>query len=182
MLASLRNPCLEHEALSPARLLTKVTLHLTLRLVAWWEHRITAIFYRMTRTRVLAAVVCRDAKYLMCQRPTHKRHGGLWEFPGGKLEGDETLLEAAGRELTEELGVETLSVGSPLFSTSDPGSEFLIEFVPTVIDGDPQCLEHSALRWLSLEELPSLDLAPSDRRFVEFLLATDIHEQLPSAL
>jgi len=136
----------------------------------------------MTHTRVLAAIVCRESKYLVCQRPAHKRHGSLWEFPGGKLEKGESLLEAARRELTEELGVETLSVGSPLFSTADPGSEFLIEFVPTVIDGDPQGLEHSALKWLCLEDLPSLDLAPSDRRFVEFLLATDVREQLPSAL
>ena len=41
--------------------------------------------------RVLAAVVCRDDRYLVCRRPAHKRHGGLWEFPGGKIHAGETL-------------------------------------------------------------------------------------------
>ncbi len=49
------------------------------------------------------------------------------------------------------------------------GSVIVIEFVPVTIDGEPRCIEHSALQWLPLDEVPSLDLAPSDRRFVEFL-------------
>lgn len=120
-------------------------------------------------TRVLAAVVQRRGTYLVCQRPAHKRHGGLWEFPGGKLEPGETLLDAARRELTEELGVNVPGVAAPVFSVVDPGSEFLIEFVPTNIEGEPVCLEHSDLKWLSLEELPAFPLAPSDRLFVDFL-------------
>jgi len=123
----------------------------------------------MALTNVLAAVVQRDEKYLICQRPAHKRHGGLWEFPGGKLESGETNLDAARRELAEELGVQALAVSSSLFSIADPGSEFMIDFVPTVIDGEPQCLEHLDMKWMSLEELALLQLAPSDRRFVEFL-------------
>ena len=125
----------------------------------------------MSSIPVLAAVIRRDDRYLVCLRPAHKRHGNLWEFPGGKLEPDETLLAAGNRELTEELGVSALAVGEPLFSIADPGSPFLIEFVPTVIDGEPTCLEHTELRWATLAELPSLPLAPSDRKFVEYLLA-----------
>jgi mutator protein MutT len=125
----------------------------------------------MALTNVIAAVVQRDEKYLICQRPAHKRHGSLWEFPGGKLEAGEASLEAARRELAEELGVKTLAVGPSLFAIADPGSEFMIDFVPTVIDGEPQCLEHLDLKWMSLEELALLPLAPSDRRFVEFLLS-----------
>jgi 8-oxo-dGTP diphosphatase len=123
----------------------------------------------MVLTSVLAAVVQRNEKYLICQRPVGKRHGSLWEFPGGKLEAGETYLDAARRELAEELGVKVLTVGSPLFSSADPGSDFLIEFVPTVIDGEPQCFEHLDLKWMPLEDVESLQLAPSDRRFVEFL-------------
>ena len=123
----------------------------------------------MAPISVLAAVVRRNDKYLVCRRPTHKRHGGLWEFPGGKLEPGETYLDAAKRELGEELGVEALAVGSPLFSIADYGSEFLIEFVATEIVGEPQCLEHIDLKWLPVDQLLSLQLAPSDQRFVEFL-------------
>jgi 8-oxo-dGTP diphosphatase len=122
-------------------------------------------------TPVIAAVIEQNGKYLVCQRPALKRHGGLWEFPGGKIELSETRLDAARRELAEELGVSVLSIGLPTFSVTDPGSEFVIEFVPAVIDGDPKCIEHTDQRWVSLPDLPSLDLAPSDRRFVDFLLS-----------
>lgn len=123
---------------------------------------------------VLAAVIRRNATYLVCQRPVHKRHGGLWEFPGGKLEPGETYLDAAKRELAEELGVEALAVGSPLFSIADPGSDFLIEFVPSEIVGEPRCLEHIDLKWLPVEQLSSLQLAPSDERFVDFLRSVSL--------
>jgi 8-oxo-dGTP diphosphatase len=123
----------------------------------------------MAPTNVLASVIRRDGNYLICQRPAHKRHGSLWEFPGGKVEAGETHFEAARRELAEELDVRVLSVGSVIFSVADPGSEFVIEFVPTTIHGNPKCLEHMDLRWTSLADLPSLELAPSDRRFVDFL-------------
>ena len=56
--------------------------------------------------RVLATVIRRDGRLLVCQRPSHKRHGGLWEFPGGKVEPGESDLAASRRELAEELGVE----------------------------------------------------------------------------
>lgn len=123
----------------------------------------------MALTRVLAAVIERDGNFLVCQRPAHKRHGSLWEFPGGKLEAGETSFQAARRELAEELAVNVLSVGPALFAIADPGSEFLIEFVPTTIHGSPRRLEHMDLRWMPLLDLPLLDLAPSDRRFVDFL-------------
>jgi mutator protein MutT len=123
----------------------------------------------MPPIHVLAAVIQRGDTFLICQRPSHKRHGGLWEFPGGKLEPGETSLAGAGRELAEELGVSVRAVGEVLFSVADPGSDFVIEFVPTEIEGEPQRIEHSDIRWLSLDEVRSLSLAPSDRRFVEFL-------------
>jgi 8-oxo-dGTP pyrophosphatase MutT (NUDIX family) len=79
------------------------------------------------------------------------------------------MLDAAKRELLEELGVEVRRVTDSVFSVADPGSLFVIEFVPAEIAGTPRCLEHETIRWTSLEELLSLPLAPSDRRFAEFL-------------
>lgn len=123
--------------------------------------------------RVVAAVVARDDYFLLCRRPSHKRHGGMWEFPGGKIEEGESDFDAARRELVEELGVTVVSVSSPRFSVADPGSHFVIEFMTVEIDGLPRCIEHSEIRWVSLPELPHLELAPSDRRFVEHLLTSD---------
>jgi mutator protein MutT len=125
------------------------------------------------RVRVIAAAIRRDDQLLVCQRPTHKRHGGLWEFPGGKVEPNESDESAARRELGEELGVHVDSVAEPDFSIADPDSPFLIVFVPTTITGEPTCHEHTALAWLTPTELIDLPLAPSDRRYVELLLARE---------
>jgi ADP-ribose pyrophosphatase len=97
----------------------------------------------------------------------------MWEFPGGKIEQGESDFEAANRELTEELGVSVVSVSPPHFTVADPGSHFVIEFMPAEIDGSPRCIEHSEIRWVPLSEMPHLELAPSDRRFVENLLTSD---------
>jgi mutator protein MutT len=115
--------------------------------------------------RVVAAVVRRYGRLLVCQRPPHKRHGGLWEFPGGKIEAGESVLEAMRRELAEELGVTVTSVEEMEFSFADPESEFVIEFYPAVIEGELRCREHSAFAWATPEQLLTLPLAPSDREF-----------------
>jgi mutator protein MutT len=121
--------------------------------------------------RVVAAAIADGGRLLVCQRPVHKRHGGLWEFPGGKQEPGESDAVAVGRELGEELGVSVAEVGPELFATRDPGSPFLIAFLPVRVVGEPACREHTALRWSTPAELAALPLAPADRRFVEALLA-----------
>ena len=118
---------------------------------------------------VLAAVVERDGKLLICQRPAHKRHGGLWEFPGGKMEEGESILEAARRELREELGVQVVSVGDIEKSFRDPGSDFVIHFLPVAFQDDPRCIEHTEHKWVNTTELLSFPLAPTDRTYALFL-------------
>lgn len=129
----------------------------------------------LDRIRVIAAVVSRGDEFLVCQRPLHKRHGGLWEFPGGKCDPGESDEEAIRRELREELGVAVTSIGAETFAIDDPGSHFRIAFVPVEISGEPGCVEHSALMWSTPKELVLLELAPGDRGFVEHLL-----QQLPA--
>src|SRR5690606_3172329 len=114
------------------------------------------------KIRVVASVIERGDRLLVCQRPAHKRHGAPWEFPGGKVEEGESDFDAVARELEEELGVRVLEVGGELFSMADPGSPFVIAFLPVEIEGEPRCLEHAALAWVTDEELLSLPLAPSD--------------------
>jgi len=116
--------------------------------------------------RVLAAVVERDGEFLLCRRPLEKRHGGLWEFPGGKMEPGEGVGETLRRELAEELEVGVAEVGEVEWSVMDPGSPFVIEFVPVGIVGEPRCVEHLALEWVDLDGSRRLPLAPADRRFV----------------
>lgn len=115
---------------------------------------------------VVAAVVERAGRFLVCRRPHGKRHGGLWEFPGGKLRPGEDLLSAARRELGEELDLAVSGLGRELFRARDPGSRFLILFVEVEATGVPRRLEHSELGWFSPEDLAELDLAPTDALFV----------------
>lgn len=123
-----------------------------------------------TPVRVVAAVVRRYGRLLVCQRPAHKRHGGLWEFPGGKLEAGESIADAASRELREELGVVVRTVDEEAeYSVADPGSHFVIEFHPVEIDGDPKCIEHVAHAWVTPAQLLTLPLAPGDRQYAEHL-------------
>ena len=125
--------------------------------------------------RVIAAVIERHGSVLICERPKHKRHGGLWEFPGGKIESGESDLEAARRELNEELAVEVTEVGSILYSVHDPGSEFVIEFVNVSIEGEPQALEHSRIEWVTEDRLIEYALAPSDLKYAHYRLANGIN-------
>lgn len=114
---------------------------------------------------VVAAVVRRGGRYLLGRRPEHKRHGGLWEFPGGKLLEGESRLAAARRELAEELGLEVVSLGALLHSVRDPGAPYLIEFVEVEVLGEPSAHEHSRVAWFTAAELGALALAPADACF-----------------
>lgn len=124
--------------------------------------------------RDVVACVLVDGKghLLVGRRPREKRHGGLWEFPGGKMRSGESLAEAAARELLEELGLqEVVTEPDVLFEQVDPGSVFRILFVRVVTDEVPRALEHEALEWLDptagAQMVPPLEgLAPVDQAFV----------------
>lgn len=119
---------------------------------------------------VVAAVVRRLGRLLICQRANNKRHGGLWEFPGGKAEPDEDWSSALRRELREELHVEVTEVGECLFSHADPGSSFVIHFLPCGIEGEPIHREHEAAEWVEEHMLLEYELAPADEQFARFLI------------
>jgi mutator protein MutT len=119
--------------------------------------------------RVVAAVVERDGVYLLGLRPREKRHGGLWEFPGGKLDEGETVEEAVRRELNEELDVEVETVGAHLLSIADEDSPFVIEFHVVAIIGEPTAHEHEEIGWFTPTELSAMPLAPADHTFAETL-------------
>jgi 8-oxo-dGTP diphosphatase len=120
----------------------------------------------MTQIPVVAAIIRMENTVLLGRRPDHKRHGGLWEFPGGKVDEGETEVDAVTRELLEEFGVETTSVGRVMYECQDPGSPFLVQFLDVGIRGKPQPTEHTEIGWFEPDSLPTLGLAPCDARFV----------------
>jgi mutator protein MutT len=115
---------------------------------------------------VIAGVVRRGDRLLLGRRPVQKRHGGLWEFPGGKLRAGESLLEGARREFGEELGLTVTALGPERFIARDPGARFEIHFVEVQVEGEPLPTEHTEIGWFTRTELARLSLAPADARFV----------------
>jgi 8-oxo-dGTP diphosphatase len=129
---------------------------------------------------VLAAVIRDGDRYLVCRRPAGKRHGGSWEFPGGKIQPGESRAEAAARELREELDLRLVQLGETVCSRRDPGSPFLVHFMEATVEGSPTALEHDEIRWVTAEQLPGLSLAPADRAFADRLSGSSVDE-VPSA-
>jgi len=114
--------------------------------------------------RVAGAAIFRKGNVLLAQRPPGDRLAGKWEFPGGKIEPGETDAEALRRELREELGIET-EIGDPVSITRHENGGRPIELVVLRVtwrSGRLEPKEHSAVHWVSPENLLAYDLAPAD--------------------
>ena len=115
---------------------------------------------------VSAAVIQANKKVLIARRPAHGLLGGLWEFPGGKVEEGESLAEALCREIREELGVK-ISVGEQVGIYRHAYTHFKVTlhaFYCRLMDGEPKALEASELRWVSLAELDNFPMGKIDRQ------------------
>jgi mutator protein MutT len=125
--------------------------------------------------RVLAAVLEKDGKWLIAKRKKGDRFGGLWEFPGGKLEPGETPEGCLARELAEELEVE-VQVGRWLGGVLYSSADFVIELVAYSVSsraGSFRLHDHEEIRWVSPSEIRGFALTEPDRLLLEKLLAGD---------
>jgi len=116
---------------------------------------------------VAAALIDADGRVLLARRPQGKAMAGLWEFPGGKLDRDETPEEALVRELREELGIEAQAqCMAPLAfaSHASPQQHLLMPlFALRKWNGLARPLEHDALAWAPPAAFGDYDLAPADK-------------------
>lgn len=117
---------------------------------------------------VVAALIRKGERILVCQRPAHKARGLLWEFPGGKVEAGESKPEALVRECREELGV-TLRVAEPFTALTHTYPDLTIHltvFWADLTQDEPQKLEHQALRWATMQEMETLSFSEADQTIV----------------
>jgi len=126
--------------------------------------------------RLVVAAVVRDpsGRFLVARRAPGQHLEGLWEFPGGAVEAGETAEAALSRELLEELGV-TAEVGDPItFSWHrDSSREILLLFYRArLLRGVPQGLQGQEIRWVTPDELATLQTPPADAELVRRLVDT----------
>lgn len=114
----------------------------------------------------VVAVALMDAwgRVLMQRRRLGAAHGGLWEFPGGKIESGESPMDAAIRELAEELGIDLRADDlAPLTFAALPGEACVILFyMCRNWSGEPRCLVADELRWVAAAKLAELPMPPLD--------------------
>jgi 8-oxo-dGTP diphosphatase len=113
---------------------------------------------------VVGAVIVRDGHVLCAQRGPHGALAGLWEFPGGKVEPEETARDALEREIAEELGC-VVEAGDEVTTTSheyDFGVVSLTTFWCRLVEGTPDPTEHAGIAWLAPAELDTVAWAPAD--------------------
>jgi len=120
--------------------------------------------------KVVAGFLKKGDRFLLVRRPINKKRGGLWEFPGGKVENGETLESAIKRELEEELGIK-IKVRKLLGKTNYKYPEGEIELILFEIESkeEPILKEALELRWVNFEEIEELKLCPADKKLLESL-------------
>ncbi len=121
---------------------------------------------------VVAALIRRDGRFMICQRPAHKARGLLWEFVGGKTEEGETKEEALIRECREELNV-TVKPHDVFMELTHIYPDITVNltlFNAEIVSGTPEKLEHNDIRWITPQEISQYDFCPADEKILEKLM------------
>ena len=122
-------------------------------------------------TDVVAALIWRSDRFMICQRPAHKARGLLWEFVGGKTEPGETRQQALIRECREELDV-TVSVGDIFMEVDHVYPDLTVHltlFHAVIPEGEPKRLEHNDIRWITTAQIDDYPFCPADEEILKKL-------------
>jgi len=125
----------------------------------------------MKTITVTAAILKRGDKYFIAKRKEGKHLAGMWEFPGGKLENNETREECLDRELYEEFGIKTnvRDLVSESTHEYDGIIVHLIAYNVEYISGEFKPIDHDEIAWVSRDEMNSYNFAPADLPIIEAL-------------
>ena len=128
----------------------------------------------MAPVHVAAAVILgSDGCVLIARRPAHVHQGGLWEFPGGKVEAGETVVEALSRELHEELAIEVVTAEALLEVRHDyPDKSVLLDvWCVTEFAGKPVGNEGQPLCWVKVEQLQDYPFPAANQPIIKAVCA-----------
>ena len=117
---------------------------------------------------VVASLIWDNDKFMICQRPAHKARGLLWEFVGGKVELGETKERALIRECKEELNI-LLSVGDVFMDVVHAYPDLTVHltlFNASIVEGEPQKLEHNDIQWITPSEIQNYEFCPADEEIL----------------
>ena len=118
---------------------------------------------------VVAGLIWKDGRFMICQRPKDKARALLWEFVGGKIEPNESGEDALIRECKEELDivVKPLDVFCDVVHTYPDIVVHLTLYNAEIIAGEPKLIEHNDLRWITPDEIDNFDFCPADVEILE---------------
>lgn len=124
---------------------------------------------------VTAAAMVRDGKVLIAQREAGSHMEFRWEFPGGKLETDETPEECIVREIKEELDmdIEVLDIYKVVQFAYEEKEILLLCYLCKIVRGEGKTIECNDFRWVSKEELSQYEFVPADLPIVQKLIRDD---------
>lgn len=120
---------------------------------------------------VVAALIWKEDRFMICRRPAHKTRGLLWEFVGGKVEPGESREQALVRECREELDI-TLSVGDIFTEVVHEYPDITVHlslFNATIKEGEPKLLEHCGMEWILPCEIGNYDFCPADVEILKLI-------------
>jgi len=120
---------------------------------------------------VVAAVIKKNNKYFIAKRNRHKHFAFHWEFPGGKVDNDESFEQALKREIYEELSI-NIKIKEKITSEKYKDDKIDVEvhyFLCEVMDEEIILSEHEDMKWLFKKDLLNFKLAPGDSKIINYL-------------
>ena len=133
------------------------------------------IVSKIKNIKVAGGIILNKNHFLLCRRGPKEKAAGMWEFPGGKLEKDETPEDCMVRELKEELAID-VKLG-PLYTnytykTEQVTYDLYFFFVKSYV-GKIRKIVHDKIKWLTLEEFNDYEILPGDGPLIEQLLRVE---------
>jgi 8-oxo-dGTP diphosphatase len=122
--------------------------------------------------KVAAAIAIKNGKILIAKRAAHLKLAGYWEFPGGKLEGTETISECIVRELQEEFSI-PCDTGEIITSSVYEYEHGCFEIIGIIVYADFSSailVDHDEIKWVDIAELLDYKLAPADIPIAQYIM------------